>query len=133
MEISKIFDKYEIGFKFVCSEVKKQLKNVNKYIHVRHEMSKEEKEFQYIIEIIKPDTQNKDDYGIAVDFTIKLSDQNVNIQIDVSKSYGFIYFSKFFNLRVENENVDSNDFDKSITWMKVLPDLILKEYLRDYK
>ena len=132
MDPNLILSKYEIEVRVIYLNIKKIIEAKHIHIYVKDQMLKPDDGLHYIIELMDPKRVNVDDYGIVVNFLIQIKNENVNVEIDVSKSYGPIYVSKTFDIKIINDNIDILALDESIDWINLLPDLAIKIYLQDY-
>jgi len=129
---SQILEKYASEVTLFDFKIRELTGFLNKPVCIRNESMKKENELNYVIELIKPDSENEDDYGIDIDFSIKIKNEILLIEIDVLKSYGPLYFSKTFIVEGGNDEIDDHSLNESIEWIKNLPAQVVKTYVDDY-
>ena len=94
-DITNIFDNEMHSCR---DKIKQTLEFHGELAYIRNEFSVTEYEKKYIIEIISPEKENVDDYGIAIDLTLQDIVEKIICQVDVLKSYGQIFSEHTFEI-----------------------------------
>lgn len=132
MKNKNILKIYEIAFNNCYTEISKIITLFSNKIYLRKESINEKSSMEYVIEIISPDSQNNDDYGIGINFSINIKKDQIDFEIDVSKSFGPLYLQKSFKIKKYESELDIIEYNESLEWLKLLPDLAVNIYVKDY-